>query len=258
MEFSNQTFSAEKNKEMMQYSLGSEFVYDGGEGMKYGNWINHTDDYTGTGLFPEEVIETNPLNGEKYTRGKGKTYAEPFEIRDNYMLKLVKDNMPNRKLNVLELGSGRGGLSRFLAKNLLDLDRLEKITALNISDKENEMNMVRAKEIGIPESQFDVLNLDFDNLMYEENTFDLIFSNDAFMHSTDQGKLFGYLASILKKDGIFVFSDIIEDPNVDKKDPKLVDFYDRYKITNLGNRELYDISLKAAGMKKILALTDGG
>lgn len=118
--------------------------------MKYGNWINHTDDYTGTGLFPEEVIEINPLNGLEYTRGKGKTFAEPFEIRDNYMLQLVKDNMPDRKLNILELGSGRGGLSRFMAKALLDMDRFEKLTALNISDKENEMNMQRAKAMGIP------------------------------------------------------------------------------------------------------------
>jgi len=117
--------SPKHQKEQEQaYSLGSEFVYDGDEGMKYGNWINHTDDYTGTGLFPEGVTEINPLNGLEYTRGKGKTFAEPFEIRDNYMLQLVKDNMPDRKLNVLELGSGRGGLSRFMAKNLLDMDKL--------------------------------------------------------------------------------------------------------------------------------------
>ena len=90
------------------------------------------------------------------------------------------------------------------------------------------------------------------------DSFDLIFSNDAFMHSVDTGKLMTSLAGLLKKDGIMVFSDIIEDPNVDKKDEKLVDFYARYKITNLGNRELYDKSLKAAGMKKILAHTDGG
>ena len=58
------------------------------------------------------------------SRDRSKTFAEPFEIRDNYMLQLVKDNMPDRKLNVLELGSGRGGLSRFMAKNLLDMDKL--------------------------------------------------------------------------------------------------------------------------------------
>lgn len=120
------------------------------------------------------------------------------------------------------------------------------------------MNMQRAQKVGIPATMFDVINVDFDNLMYEEESFDLIFSNDAFMHSVDTGKLMTSLAGLLKKDGIMVFSDIIEDPNVDKKDEKLVDFYARYKITNLGNRELYDKSLKAAGMKKILAHTDGG
>ena len=66
------------------------------------------------------------------------------------------------------------------------------------------------------------------------------------------------MATFLKKDGLIVFSDIIEDPNVDKSDPWMVDYYARYKITNLGNRELYDVSLKKAGMKKILAWTDGG
>ena len=43
------------------------------------------------------------------------------------------------------------------------------------------------------------------------------------MHSADSGKLMTSLAGLLKQDGILVFSDIIEDPNVDKKDPKMVD-----------------------------------
>lgn len=103
-----------------------------------------------------------------------------------------------------------------------------------------------------------MLNMDFDELTFDACSFDLIFSNDAFMHSKDQGKLLQTLAGFLKKDGIMVFSDIIEDPKVDKNDPKMIDYYERYKIYNLGNRELYDVSLKRGGMKKILAHTDGG
>lgn len=240
------------------YELGSEYLYDHKEGHAFRNIVNHTDDYTGTGLFPEEVVEVNPLTGKEYRRGKAKTYTEPFERRDNYMLELVKDNMPDRKLKVLELGSGRGGLTRFMAKSLMEMDKLEKITALNISDKENEMNVERARAMGIPDSMFEVIKMNFDNLTFEKESFDLIFSNDAFMHSADQGKLCISCASLLKKDGIIVLSDIIEDPKVSKQDPRIIEIYKRYKLTNLGNRELYDESLKAGGMRKIVAFTDGG
>tara|TARA_B110000285_G_C14995629_1_gene548673 strand:- start:641 stop:817 length:177 start_codon:yes stop_codon:yes gene_type:complete len=49
-----------------------------------------------------------------------------------------------KKLSLLELGSGRGGLTRFMAKELLDRDMLGCITAGNIAERENEYNLQQA------------------------------------------------------------------------------------------------------------------
>ena len=44
----------------------------------------------------------------------------------------------------MELGSGRGGLTRFMAQELLNRDLLESITAGNIAERENEYNLQQA------------------------------------------------------------------------------------------------------------------
>ena len=57
------------------------------------------------------------------------------------MLALILEHIPkDKQLKVLELGSGRGGLSRYIGQELLKLDRLELLIATNISDKENDYN----------------------------------------------------------------------------------------------------------------------
>jgi hypothetical protein len=43
-------------------------------------------------------------------------------------------------LKCLELGSGRGGLTRFMAKELMKEDMFDSITAGNIAERENQYN----------------------------------------------------------------------------------------------------------------------
>jgi len=45
-----------------------------------------------------------------------------------------------KKLKCLELGSGRGGLTRFMAKELSKKNMLDSMMAGNISERENEYN----------------------------------------------------------------------------------------------------------------------
>ena len=49
-----------------------------------------------------------------------------------------------QKLSLLELGSGRGGLTRYMAKELMSRDMLESITAGNIAERENDYNLQQA------------------------------------------------------------------------------------------------------------------
>jgi len=93
---------------------------------------------------------------------------------------------------------------------------------------------------------FRVDHASFDDLQYEDGSFDLVFSNEAFLHSADKTALMQKIARLLRKDGVTVFSDILEAPNVDQA--QLRDVYSRLDLTSMGNHELYDRTLTAAGM----------
>ena len=81
-------------------------------------------------------------------------------------------------------------------------------------------------------------------------SFDVIFSNEAILHSADKGALMCNIAKILTKDGICVISDIIEAPDVDKT--KLQDVYRRLDLPSMGNHELYDKKLTESGLTKVI------
>ena len=75
-----------------------------------------------------------------YKRGHGRSIRDATIERDKKMLKLIRDYMPDKKIKVLELGSGRGGLSRLIASSLLAHEKLELLVAANIADEENNYN----------------------------------------------------------------------------------------------------------------------
>jgi len=56
------------------------------------------------------------------------------------VLKYHKQPENPKKLKCLELGSGRGGLTRFMAKELNKIDMLDSIMAGNIAERENDYN----------------------------------------------------------------------------------------------------------------------
>lgn len=90
----------------------------------------------------------------------------------------------------------------------------------------------------------------FDELRYTDESFDVIFSNEAILHSRDKSKLMKEIARMLTKDGICVISDIIEAPDVDRS--KLREVYSRLDLESMGNHVLYDQSLTEAGLTQVL------
>ena len=227
----------------------SESYYNSDDGFRYYSLVNSVD-YSGMGIWDETVECVDPINGYKYKRGNGRSVRDATMVRDDKMLKLIKDHMPNKKVKVLELGSGRGGLSRFIAQQLLKEDKLEQLVAANISEEENKYNRQRARELDIPEDKFSVEYASFDDMTYDTACFDVIFSNEAILHSSDKTKLMQEIARMLTKDGICVISDIIESPDADKE--KLADVYARLDLNSMGNHVLYEKVLTEAGMTKLV------
>lgn len=171
------------------------------------------------------------------------------------MLKLIQEHMPtDRKVRALELGSGRGGLSRFIASNLIKDDKLEIYIAANIAEEENGYNRQKARDEGISEEKFKVEYASFDDLNYDNEGFDVIISNEAILHSSDKAKLMKEISRILTKHGVCVISDIIEAPNVDKS--KLTEVYKRLNLQSMGNHDLYDKVMVESGMSQLVKEVD--
>ena len=61
--------------------------------MKYYSIVNSVD-YSGMGIWLEQVEHTDPITGKAYKRGNGRSVREATMERDNKMLKLIKENMP--------------------------------------------------------------------------------------------------------------------------------------------------------------------
>lgn len=171
------------------------------------------------------------------------------QLRNNKMFKIMIQNAPPSKLKVLELGSGRGGLTRFVAQELKNIDRLESILALNITERENTYNLEKARELGLLESEFMVTLANFDNLDNFSN-YDVIISNDSLMHAANKSLLCSEMARMLNPKGVIIFTDILQSEKADSD--SLKEIYARLSLPDLASMRLYEDSLYRAGLQKIM------
>ena len=154
------------------------------------------------------------------------------------------------KSRVLDLGSGYGGSARKIAgaKNC-------SVSCLNISEVENQRNRDKNKKAGL-ETKIEVIDGSFEKIPSENSTFDLIWSQDAILHSGNRTKVIEEVSRVLKKDGIFIFTDPMQKEGVSKEQLKPV--LDRIHLDTLGSFDFYENTCKNFGLEKveILDLTE--
>lgn len=144
---------------------------------------------------------------------------------------------------VLDVGAGYGGSMRYLAKTVGC-----KCVALNLSEAENERDRQKNKEQGL-DHLIEVVDGDFTNLPYDDSTFDLIWSQDAFLHSGDRAKVVSESVRVLKSGGEMIFTDPMQAD--DAPTEKLQPIYDRIHLSSLGSPGFYREQAKGHGMKEL-------
>lgn len=143
---------------------------------------------------------------------------------------------------VLDLGAGYGGAARYLAR-----ERGAHVTCLNLSDVENARNRTLTSEQGLAD-QITVDHGAFEDLAYPDASFDIVWSQDAFLHSGDRERVLQNAARVLKPGGEIIFTDPMQADIVD--DPAaLQPVYDRIHLSNLGSFAFYRRSLEALGLE---------
>lgn len=181
-------------------------------------------------------------------RGSGVSNGrEAVEARNARMLELIEQYLPDGQLRILELGCGRGGLTRFIASELKRKDRLAMMVGLNISSRENDYNMGEAAKAGLSATEFRVDTRSFDDLTcYDSGAFDLVMVNDSLVYTRDYAKLMSEVSRMLAPARYFIYSDLLRSEAATKE--QLGEVYKRLGIVNLSTARFNDDSLTGAGM----------
>ncbi len=104
---------------------------------------------------------------------------------------------------ILDLGSGYGGAARYVSWHYGC-----KVDCLDISEKQNEVNTKKIKRAGL-DQLIHVIEGDFQKIPSEDSAYDIIWSNDALLHSEDRGKAIQEISRVLRPGGWFIFTDIL-------------------------------------------------
>ena len=144
---------------------------------------------------------------------------------------------------VLDLGCGYGSTARYLAANFGC-----SVTGVNVSEKELELARSRSKEAGLDH----LLTFeygDFHRLGYADGSYDVVWSQEAFLHAAEKMAVLSECRRVLRPGGTLVFTDILvrrETPDEDR-----ARIYDRVKspdMWDLGDYHsaLSDLELRVA------------
>ncbi|MCB0395208.1 MAG: methyltransferase domain-containing protein [Flavobacteriales bacterium] len=154
------------------------------------------------------------------------------------MLRYIDENT-----DVLDIGSGYGGAARYLSSRFKCT-----VTCLNLSEKENERNRKKNKEVGLG-AFIDVHQGNFEYIPFPDNSFNVVWSEDAILHSDNKAKVFHEVSRVLKTGGQFIFTDPMQsdDCPADVLKPVL----DRIHLKELGSVKLYRALASANGLEEV-------
>ena len=144
---------------------------------------------------------------------------------------------------VIDFGGGFSGSARHIAKKYGC-----HVTVLNLSETENERGRKMNKEQGL-DHLIDVIDGSYDQVPFEDNTFDVVWSEDAMLHSPNKAEVVKEAFRILKPGGDLVFSDPMQTDNCDES--VLQPIYKRINLSSMASPGYYREICKKAGFQEV-------
>ena len=148
----------------------------------------------------------------------------------------------NSNTKLLDLGSGYGGAARYLAKNFGC-----QVTCLNLSSNQNERNRGLNKKNNL-DHLITVMEGNFEDIPFPENSFDLAWSQDAIVHSADRELVVQEVVRVLNDRGEFIFTDLMQTYDCPKGILKPI--IDRIQLDSMGSFGFYLEQGRKLGVKK--------
>lgn len=148
----------------------------------------------------------------------------------------------NETTRVLDIGSGYGGAARYLAKTYGC-----RVTCLNLSDVQNATNEKKNREQGLS-ALVRVVHGNFEALPFQSGAFDVVWSQDAILHSSNRQKVLSEVVRVLGPGGQFVFTDPMQTDDCPKG--VLQPILERIHLSSLGSPAFYRNALAGLGMEE--------
>lgn len=140
---------------------------------------------------------------------------------------------------VLDLGSGYGGSARLLAEQYGC-----RVLALNLSEVENQRHRQLNAARGLT-GRIDVVDGSFEDIPYGDGEIDVVWSQDAFLHSGNRAKVLQEIARVLKPGGRVIFTDPMA---TDDCPPGVLQpILDRIHLDDMGSPAFYRRELRDLG-----------
>ncbi|MAN80780.1 MAG: SAM-dependent methyltransferase [Rhodospirillaceae bacterium] len=148
-----------------------------------------------------------------------------------------------QKTRVIDLGSGYGGSARYLAGNYGC-----HVTCLNLSETQNDLNREKNAETNL-NALIDVVHGSFEDIPAEDGSVDLVWSQDAILHSGDRPRVLDEISRVLAPGGHVIFTDPMQADDV--PDGVLQPILDRIHLSSLGSFAFYRAEFAKRGFSEV-------
>lgn len=145
--------------------------------------------------------------------------------------------------DIADLGSGYCGAARFLGQRFG-----ARVLAVNVSREQNDRARALNRDAGLGED-ITVVEGSYTDVPAEDASFDLAWSQDAFLHSDERGLAISEAARVLRPGGELMFTDPMsaDDTPSDQLGPVL----ERLHLPSLGSPAQYRADASAAGLVEV-------
>lgn len=140
---------------------------------------------------------------------------------------------------LLDLGAGYGGAARYLATTYGC-----QVTCINLSEVENQKNLDKNQALGLTD-KVRVMGGNFESLPFPDGSFDVIWSEDAILHSGNKEQVFAEAYRVLRPGGTMIFTDPMQSD--DCPDGVLDPVLTRIHLSEMGSVKRYREIAEAQG-----------
>eukprot|EP00992_Anisonema_acinus_P000938 TRINITY_DN10333_c0_g1_i1.p1 TRINITY_DN10333_c0_g1~~TRINITY_DN10333_c0_g1_i1.p1 ORF type:complete len:1063 (+),score=244.11 TRINITY_DN10333_c0_g1_i1:56-3244(+) len=171
---------------------------------------------------------------------EGSSIREASDRTVEYMMSKLQLDATKK---LLDVGAGFGGCARTLAQKTGC-----HVTCLDLSDSGCARNEMLNRQAGL-QDQIKVVQGAFEKMPFEDQEFDIVWSEDSLLHSTDRAQVLTEISRVLRPGGEIIFTDIMQSDSASPEDLKVI--YSRIHLTSLGSPRFYQTTCTDVGFEAV-------